>query len=141
MDQRISFFTLGVDNLEAMRDFYKNVFGWTTEKDEDGIVFFRMNGFILGLFPMHELAEDVGIMNDHSGFKGCTLAMNFRSEAEVDSCYKELVSKGAKAIRHPEKVFWGGYRGYLADIENNYWELAYNPFLELDDASDAVHHG
>lgn len=141
MKQKISFFTIGVSNLELMKNFYKETFGWVTEKDSDGIVFFKLNGFILGLFPVDELAEDIGIEpHAHDGFKGCTLAMNYHSEAEVDEVFTQLVQKGAKAIRQPEKVYWGGYRGYLADPENNYWELAYNPFLAMDKEGNVLAH-
>lgn len=139
--QRISFFTIGVKDLQGMKQFYKEVFGWETEKDGDGIVFFRLNGFIFGLYPVDELAEDIGIENTaDSRFKGCTLAMNYTSEAEVDHVFASMVAKGARPVRQPEKVFWGGYRGYLADPENNYWELAYNPFLTLNENGDAMRH-
>ncbi len=131
MEQRISFFTIGVKDLEKMRDFYKNTFEWSPIKDDQGIVFFQLNGFVFSLFPQNELAEDIGIKNDGSGYKRFSLAMNFPSEKEVDEKFAELVNKGAKAIKNPEKVFWGGYRGYIADIEDNYWELAYNPFMPL----------
>jgi hypothetical protein len=33
-----------------------------------------------------------------------------------------------KILKSPEKVFWGGYRGYISDIEGNAIEIAYNPF-------------
>lgn len=123
-----------------MTGFYKNVFGWTPMKEEGGIVFFKLNGFILGLYPAGELAEDVGTTQNGNGFKRMTLAMNFRSEQEVNEAFALLTSKGAKAVKNPEKVFWGGYRGYIADVEDNYWELAYNPFLEMDEAGNISAH-
>lgn len=139
--QKISFFTLGVKDLERMKNFYKEVFGWVPEKDNDGIVFFKLNGFIFGLYPVDALAEDIGIRQDgQDGFKGCTLAMNYRSEAEVDLTFTTLVTKGARAVLQPERVVWGGYRGYIADPENNYWELAFNPFLEMDDQGNIRSH-
>lgn len=131
MNQAITFLTLGVKNLSAMRDFYVDTFGWSPMKDDQGIVFFKLNSFVFALYPEEELAEDVGINNDGSGFKRVTMAMNVGSEEEVNSAFQNLVSKGAIAVRHPEKVFWGGYRGYISDPENNYWEIAFNPFLEI----------
>jgi hypothetical protein len=41
-------------------------------------------------------------------------------------------------VRTPERVFWGGYRGYIADPEDNYWELAYNPFIRVDERGNLV---
>ncbi|HOY48457.1 MAG TPA: VOC family protein [Flavobacteriales bacterium] len=140
MNQRISFITLGVKNLQIMRTFYTQVFGWTLLKDSDGIVFFKLNGFILGLFPSHELAEDANVSEIGSGFKSFSLSINLNSEKEVDLLFQELISKGARSLKSPERVFWGGYRGYIADPEDNLWELAYNPFLKMDEKGNVVHH-
>ncbi len=140
MDQRISFITLGVNNLGKMRTFYTNIFGWTPIKDSDGIVFYRMNGFILALFPSDELAADIGVSNGGNGFRHFSLAINFHSETEVDKVYNHLVKNGAGSLKKPEKVFWGGYRGYISDVEGNAWELAYNPFLQLDNNNDVSGH-
>lgn len=140
MIQKISFITIGVDNLEKVKRFYIDKFGWKPLKDSDGIVFFKMNGFILGLFPNEELAEDAGVANDGKGFKRFALAINLRSEKEVDDMFSELEQKGVKIVKAPEKVHWGGYRGYVADVENNLWELAYNPFLEMDEEGNVSSH-
>ncbi|MEK7847009.1 MAG: VOC family protein [Nitrospinota bacterium] len=132
--------TLGVDDLDKVKKFYQKKFEWTPLKDSDGIVFFKLNGFILGLFPNNELAKDAGVPDDGRGFKRFTLAINFKTEQEVDKAFDDLKQKGVKIIKAPEKVFWGGYRGYIADIENNLWEIAYNPFLELDSEGNVVTH-
>jgi catechol 2,3-dioxygenase-like lactoylglutathione lyase family enzyme len=129
MEQRLSFITLGVQNLLTMVAWYREKFGWIPFKDEDGICFFQLNGFVLGLYPVNELAEDAGVADDGSGFKRFSLSINFRSEKEVDEIAGELRAKGVRILREPEKVFWGGYRGYIADPEDNCWELAYNPYL------------
>jgi len=140
MKQRITFFTIGVADLDAMKNFYKDKFGWKTMKDSDGIVFFKLNGFIFGLYPKHELAEDIGVKDDGKGFKAFAMAVNLNSEKEVDDLFVEFKKKGVNIIKAPEKVFWGGYRGYVADIENNYWEFAYNPFLKLDSDGNVDSH-
>ncbi len=133
MKQALHFITLGVHDLEKMKLFYQNVFGWKTLKEEGGIVFFKLNGVILGLFPSEELAHDIGIKDEPiKRFKKFTLAINFRSEQEVDQAFQALKDKGIKVIKEPQHVFWGGYSGYVADLENNYWELAFNPFVEIN---------
>jgi uncharacterized protein len=124
--------TLGVEDLTLMRAFYIEKFGWTPMQEQEGIVFFRLNGLVLALYPKNELADDIGIRHDGAGFKQFSLSINFNSEREVDEVYKDLVRRGVTGVRTPEKVFWGGHRGYVADPEQNYWELAYNPFLALD---------
>jgi catechol 2,3-dioxygenase-like lactoylglutathione lyase family enzyme len=140
MKQRINFLTIGVDDLEKMKNFYKNSFGWTALKEEEEIVFFKLNGFILGLFPKEELAKDIGIAQDGLGFKRFALAINCNSEQEVDQTFEMLRSAGVTIIKDPAKVFWGGYSGYIADVENNYWEIAFNPFLELDQQGNVLNH-
>lgn len=140
MDARISFFTIGVDDLDRAKKFYTEHFGWKPVKDSDGIVFFKLNGFILGLFPKHELAEDAGVSAEGSGFRGFSMAINMRSEKEVDEVFARLEKSGVSIVRQPEKVFWGGYRGYLSDYEGNLWEIAYNPFLELDASGNVLMH-
>jgi uncharacterized protein len=138
MEQRLNFITLGVKDLPSMRSFYTEKFGWSTMQDDDGIVFFRLNGIVLALYPERELAEDIGISPEGSGFKRFSISINFESVEEVDAVYRKLVSNGVRSVRPPEKVFWGGYRGYIADPENNFWELAYNPFLPLDDEGNVA---
>jgi hypothetical protein len=140
MEQRLTFFTIGVSDLDAVKKFYVDNFGWKPMKDSDGIVFFKLNGIIFGLYPKHELAEDIGVKDDGKGFKNFSMAINMNSEKEIDDLFMQFKKKGVKIIKAPEKVFWGGYRGYVADIENNYWEFAYNPFLKLDDNGNVDSH-
>jgi predicted enzyme related to lactoylglutathione lyase len=129
MEQRLTFLTLGVRDFALMKEWYTHAFGWTPFKDEDDICFFQLNGIVFALYPADALAEDIGILNDGVGFKRFTCSINFDSEEEVNQATNALRDKGARIVRLPEKVFWGGYRGYIADPEDNYWELAYNPFL------------
>ncbi|HMT27964.1 MAG TPA: VOC family protein [Bacteroidia bacterium] len=140
MKQKLNFITIGVEDLEKMKTFYRDIMGWTPLKDSDGIVFFKLNCFILALFPARELANDIGIENDGNGFKKFTMAINFSSEKEVNEQFNYLENNGVKIMKAPEKVFWGGYSGYFSDPENNYWELAYNPFLEMDEEGNVINH-
>lgn len=129
MQQQLSFITIGVKDLDVMKNWYNYVFGWEPMKHDGNIVFYKMNGLIFALFPFEELAKDIGISPEGSGFKKFTLAINLSSKAAIDSQFEEFRKKGVAIVKSPEKVFWGGYSGYIADPENNYWEFAYNPFL------------
>ena len=79
------------------------------------------------------LADDAQVKNDAGTYRGFSLAHNARSEAEVDALFKEALALGASALKTPQKVFWGGYSGYVADPDHNYWEIAFNPFMPSDD--------
>lgn len=130
MNPAINFITIGVKDLEVMRSFYKNILSWQAEKEEDGIAFFKMaNGMIFALFPEEALAEDIGTAQASAGYKNFALAINLPSQQEVDDFFQTLIDKKVMIQKMPEPVFWGGYRGYFADPENNFWEVAYNPFL------------
>jgi uncharacterized protein len=134
MDQRINIITLGVNNLKVSTEFYVEKFGWKrSEMGNEQIIFFNLNGIVLALYNRAALAEDALIHQEGSGFKGFTLAYNARSENEVDNIITGLKNKGVKIIKEPQKVFWGGYSSYISDPDGNLWEIAYNPYLSLDE--------
>lgn len=143
MEQRITIITLGVKNLQRSKDFYQNKLGWQPlESSNESIVFFQMNGLQLALFPQESLADDAGVPAEGNGFRGFSLAHNVRSEKEVDELVAALEEKGVRVLKQPQKVFWGGYSSYIADPDDNLWEIAYNPFLPLDNSgstSDSIH--
>lgn len=137
MQARLSFITLGVTDLERSRRFYTGVLGWRPMHDADGIVMFMLNGMVLSLFPQHELAHDAQVPNDGKGSR-FTLAQCLRSTAEVDALFAQLRKQQVTITKEPEKVFWGGYSGYFADPDGHLWEIAHNPFLEMDAAGNVV---
>lgn len=137
-DRRISLITLGVADVEASAVFYERL-GWSRSTASQGhIVFIRLKGLVLALFPRHELAKDAGIADTPPGFSGVTLAHNLESPQAVDDAFALAVEAGAKAVKAPEKVFWGGYSGYFADPDGHMWELAHNPFAPLDENGHMV---
>jgi predicted enzyme related to lactoylglutathione lyase len=138
MQPRLTYITLGVQDLVLMTNWYKQVFGWKHMGEQDNISSFLLNGIILGLFPAEDLAGDAGVPQDGNGFKRVSFSINFGSAAEVDIAFDDAEAKGATAVKQPQEVFWGGYSGYLVDPEGNLWELAHNPFLKLDEQGNVV---
>ncbi len=133
MQPRIHLLTLGVKNLEQSATFYEKLFETKRSKQsQEAVVFLKLDGIALGLFGLDALAEDAKVKNDCGSYRGFSLAHNARSEAEVDTLYKEAIALGAKGVKPPEKVFWGGYSGYAADFDGNLIEIAYNPFFPFD---------
>jgi uncharacterized glyoxalase superfamily protein PhnB len=76
---------------------------------------------------------DVELPVEPSGFRGVTLACNLDSREAVDRAFDSLRGIGAKILKEPQEVYWGGYSGYFADPEENYWEVAWNPFVSFDE--------
>ena len=132
MEQHINYITLGVADLAESRRFYREVFGWQETADSnENIAFFQAgNALLLALFGKAALARDAQIPEQSSGFPRFTLAHNVGSEAEVDALFAGFAAKNANIIKAPQKVFWGGYSGYLADPDGFLWEIAFNPFLQ-----------
>ena len=132
MEQHINYITLGVADLAESRRFYLEVFGWQETADSnENIAFFQAgNALLLDLFGKAALAHDAQIPEQSSGFPRFTLAHNVGSEAEVDALFAGFAAKNANIIKAPQKVFWGGYSGYLADPDGFLWEIAFNPFLQ-----------
>ncbi len=134
MKARLNIVTLGVSNLAKSRQFYLDAFGWKPANGSDeNIVFLSLQGIILGLYPMHLLAEDAGVSAERSGFSGITLAINTRTKEELDKLYQKALDAGAKSLIAPRDTFWGGYDCYFADPDGHPWEIAWAPFWEFDE--------
>lgn len=146
MQARLSFITLGVSDLDRSKRFYNDVLGWKPFQDNGGIVMYKLNGMILSLYGQHELMEDAQAMDASPGFSEggkptaprSTLAQCLRSTEEVDALFTELKQHGVTISKEPVKVFWGGYSGYFADPDGHLWEIAHNPFLEMDAQGDVL---
>ncbi|KRS16863.1 VOC family protein [Roseovarius indicus] len=128
--QRVTLITLGVADLDRSKAFY-GALGWVPAEEQEGVAFYQMQGMALGLFGKAALAEDQGRGGAELGTGAMTLAQNFATEAEVDDAFDAAVAAGAKVLKRPEKVFWGGYSGYYADPDGHVWEVAMNPFWPL----------
>jgi len=133
MKPKIGIVTLGVRNFAKSLAFYRNGLGFEPHNFTEGEehVMFRMEGTWLSLFPRDKLAEDATVPDDGKGFSGITLAHNEPSKEKVDETFALALKAGAKAVKKPQDVFWGGYSGYFADPDGYLWEIAYNPFTDL----------
>ena len=131
MEQRISAITLGVADLDRARRFYQRL-GWSPTGPTDEVVFFQANGFVIGLWGRHDLAEDSGVV-DSGGWGGITLAHNVRSRAAVDATLADAEREGATIRVAAAETDWGGYHGVFADLDGHCWEVAHNPHWTITD--------
>lgn len=138
LERRISLITLGVADVARSTDFYERL-GWSkSSASNENVTFIQLKGIVLGLFSRSHLAQDASVEDTPPGFPGVTLAYNVTSEIGVDAVVKFAVSCGATLVKAPEKVFWGGYSGYVADPDGHLWEIAHNPFFPLDEHGHVV---
>lgn len=99
----------------------------------DGLALFDLGGIILALHPRHELAEDTTLTYQPTTFSGLTISYNTKSEKEVDEMLEKVAKLGATIVIPAQHVYWGGYSGYFKDLDGHLFEVAYNPFWELDE--------
>jgi len=132
LEPRLSFVTLGVQDVSRSRKFYEALGFRASAASQPNVTFFDAGGVVLALFGREALAEDASVATDGSGFSGVALAHNVNSEGEVDQALREAVAAGATLLKPGQKTFWGGYSGYFADPDSHLWEIAHNPFMPLD---------
>ena len=133
MEPRLSFITLGVADVARARAFYAKLGFKASSASNESVTFFDAGGVVLALFARDALATDAGVPNDGHGFPGIAMAHNVRTEAEVAGVLAEAEAAGATVLKPSQKAFWGGQTGYFADPDGHVWEVAYNPFMPLDD--------
>ncbi len=139
MRQKLNLITLGTDDFEKSVAFYENGLGWQkSDKSVPGLALFPLGGMTLVLHPRLDLSDDVTIPYQPSSFSGITISYNARSESEVDEVLAKVAALGASIIKPAQKVFWGGYSGYFRDLDGYLFEVAFNPFWELDEKDNLV---
>ncbi len=128
MDQRVSFITLVVADLEASRRFYVHGLGWEPELDVPGeVLMFRVaDKVVLSLWVEAGFVAEVG-QPPTRGVPPVTLAHNVATLAGVDTVLGQARLAGASDVSDAVEREWGGYTGYFADPDGFRWEVAYNP--------------
>lgn len=129
MEQRISFVTLAVRDLDAARRFYVEGLGWTPEMWVPGeVLMFRAGPLlVLSLWDEAAFTAEVGAAPARDGVPPLTLAHNVATRAEVDSVLATARAAGADPVSDGQDRDWGGYTGYFADPDGFRWEVAWNP--------------
>ena len=131
MQQQIAVVTLGVARLDASRRFYIDGFGWSPVFENEEIVFYQMNGLVLGTWLDRALREDARLpaLARPGAF---ALAHNVRTRDEVAPLIERLARHGGRVLRPADEPPHGGFRGYVADPDEHTWEIAHNPAWPID---------
>ena len=134
MKPRITVITLGVDDLEASLDFYRDGLGFQTEGivgkefEHGAVVFIQLQpGLRLALWPRTSIAHDTGLATGSASPTEMTLGHNVASKAEVDAIMVKAKAAGAVIVKPTHDTFWGGYSGYFQDPDSHLWEVVWNP--------------
>ncbi len=135
---KITCICLGVRNMGKAIQFYRDRLGFQTEEKDNSpkVVFFNTPGTKFELFPLDLLAEDISKEAPpkiSSGFGGITLTYNVEHKEDVEKVIEVARNAGAKIVKEPQEVFWGGYHAYFSDLDGYYWEVAWGPDFKFDD--------
>ncbi len=120
--------TLGVQNFDAQRDFYRRL-GWPQAFDSDEFAVFELRGALLALFPVDKLAADAHAQPE-LGRGGIRFSMMISVEKpeDVDELAARVQQAGGKLTKSPvDAEFFVGRDAYFADPEGNFWEIACAP--------------
>ena len=128
MDQRVSFITLAVSDLDRTRRFYVDGLGWAPELDVQDVIMFRVaEKVVLSLWSRAGFEGEVGPVQQGPGIVPITLSHNLASPEEVDQVLHDARAAGASTVGDGVQREWGGYSGYFADPDGFRWEIACNP--------------
>lgn len=135
---KITCICLGVRSMDQSIKFYRDKLGFQTDEkgNNPDVVFFNTPGTKFELFPLELLSKDISEKNTPkiaSGFGGITLAYNVENKEDVDKVIELARNAGAKIVKEPQDVFWGGYHAYFSDLDGYYWEVAWGPNFKYDD--------
>ena len=131
MQQQISVITLGIADLPRSRRFYCDGFGWTPVLETPEIVFYQMNGLVLGTWLTSALEADMrrtGLARPGP----FALAHNVATREAVQQTLDHLAQFGGRVLRAADAPPHGGFRGYIADPDDHAWEIAWNPAWKID---------
>jgi catechol 2,3-dioxygenase-like lactoylglutathione lyase family enzyme len=132
MQQQISVITLGIDDLTRSRRFYEEGFGWAPVFENAEIIFYQMNGFVLGTWLLSSLEHDM----NRAGLcrpGGFALAHNVGCRDDVEPTIDRLAARGGHVLKAAVEPPHGGFSGYVADPDGHAWEIAWNPTWRIDD--------
>jgi catechol 2,3-dioxygenase-like lactoylglutathione lyase family enzyme len=126
MQQQMSCVTLGIADQARSKRFYVGGFGWTPVFEAPGIVFYQMNGLMLGTWSIEELKTDCRqpALAPPGAF---ALAHNVAEQNDVQPLLDRLAQNGGNILRNADAPPHGGFRGYVADPDGHMWEIAFNP--------------
>jgi uncharacterized protein len=131
MQQQISVVTIGVADLSRSRRFYVEGFGWQPVFENAEIVFYQMNGFVLGTWLEAALAAD-SQRTELRRPGAFSLAHNVPAREDVQPALDRLVGAGGRLLKAPVEPPHGGFCGYVADPDDHAWEIAWNPAWRID---------
>lgn len=115
--------TLFVEDLEAARHFYREVFGLPVAFEDDNSAVFKFGDTLVNLLrteAAHELIEPAVVASPDGGSR-----MQLTIEvSDVDAMCETLAERGVKLLNGPMDRPWGIRTASFADPAGHIWEIA-----------------
>lgn len=129
MRPRVSIISIGVADIARSVAFYRDGLGFALGEEEDtssDLVSFDLEGGMrLVVWTFGFMAADTG--ETVGGAPSITLGHVVSSRSEVDAVMALARQAGARIVRDPVTLSWGGYSGYFADPDGHLWEAVWIP--------------
>lgn len=108
------------DDLEKMRTFYAELFGFELEDDRPG----RNASFRVGTLYLHLRPRGRGYDGPHGPEGSASMQLSFRvPPADVDLAYETLKAKDIEVIEGPTNQDWLHRTLFFKDVEGNILEI------------------
>lgn len=52
---------------------------------------------------------------------------------EVTAIAGRVKMAAARVAKEQQETFWGGFSGYVADLDGHYWEVAWGPMSDFNE--------
>lgn len=134
---RLDGFGLLVNDMAAMIRFYRDVLGFEIkESEQTSNVYLVKDGTLFLLYGRKDFEKMTGKKFEYvKGLNGHSeIALYVDTFEEVDSEFKNAISKGATPVLEPTTEQWGQRTCYIADPEGNLIEIgSWNKPFEIKD--------
>jgi catechol 2,3-dioxygenase-like lactoylglutathione lyase family enzyme len=117
--------TLFVEDLEATKRFYRNVFGLPVTYEDDDSVVFTFGSTMINLLKSTAAVELIGPAVVASPEAGSRLQLTLQVD-NVDAMCAELVKHGVVLVNGPMDRPWGIRSACFSDPGGHMWEIAHN---------------
>lgn len=120
---RIGAITLFVEDLDAARHFYQQVFGLPLKFEDSNSAVFDFGNTIINLLKVTaapELIEPAAVASREAGSR---LQLTIEVD-DVDAVCAELAARGVELLNGPMDRPWGVRTASFADPGGHIWEIA-----------------
>lgn len=127
MKAKINLITIWTDEIEKIKNFYRDVLGFEVINDLGEYVEFSNEGVRFAICKrsvMYDSSDEYKVKSAGQAFE---LAFPCDSVEDVDISYKKIIDKGAKEVQEPKNMPWSQRTALFADPDGNIHEI----FAEL----------